>query len=535
VSRNVQAILGQDGSISYYQGFTTDITGRKLMENALRTSEEKYRQLFEYSPISLWEGDFSAVKNRLEFIKTQNITDLRAYLLFRPALVQELAGLVRVLNVNQTTLKLFNAGSKDDLSEGIITIFAGEFYESFVEVLLVIASGGRDFFFEEKHLDLEDRSLDIQIYWSVAPGNEQTYSRVLVSIIDVTQHKQTEEKLLYLSFHDSLTGLYNRAFLEAEMNRLDTQRQMPVSMIMADLNGLKLVNDAYGHAIGDRMLKKTAKILTSSARKEDIISRWGGDEFVILLPQTSQKKANDLCSRIRDKCGKAYIETVPVSLALGCAVKDSSEKSLDSVMKVAEDNMYRLKLSDRQKTYSAILKILLENLKRKSFETEAHTRRMKELALKMAYAMGNLESELGRLELLITLHDIGMIKISREVITKKDSLSPEEWEIVKKHPETGYMIAKTMEEFAHVARDILAHHERWDGAGYPGGLKGKEIPLLARITAIADAFDVMTRGRPYRKALSADEAVQELRKCAGKQFDPDLVDIFCSEVVCKDG
>ncbi len=336
------------------------------------------------------------------------------------------------------------------------------------------------------------------------------------------------ELVQYLSFHDQLTGLYNRYFLENEMERLDTERQLPISIIMADLNGLKLVNDTFGHEVGDEILKQTAEILRTSCRKEDIIARWGGDEFVLLLPQNAEEDANAICNRINEKCKETYIKDLPLSLALGSATKNSTEKALAQTITEAEEGMYKQKLAKRQQISSAVLNTLLKNLEAKSFETEAHYSSMQDVAHKIGKKIGLSESELNRLEMLIPMHDIGKINIPGEILTKEGSLSPEEWELMKQHPVTGFRIACAIEEFAHMAEDILAHHERWDGSGYPQGLKGKEIPLLARITAVADAYEVMTSGRPYKEPMTKEEIKAEFKRCAGTQFDPELVEIFLS-------
>ena len=170
----------------------------------------------------------------------------------------------------------------------------------------------------------------------------------------------------------------------------------------------------------------------------------------------------------------------------------------------------------------------MKTLAEKSFETEAHVQNMQRVAIKIGEKLELTDTELNRLELLIMLHDIGKINIPGEILTKEGSLSPEEWELMKQHPETGYKIARATEEFAHVAEDILAHHERWDGTGYPNGLKEEEIPLLAKITAVADAYEVMANGRPYKEPLTKEEIVKEFKRCAGTQFDPGLVEIFIS-------
>lgn len=345
---------------------------------------------------------------------------------------------------------------------------------------------------------------------------------------EVLEHKRAEEKIRYMSFHDSLTDLYNRHFLEEEMQRQDTQRQLPISIIMADLNGLKLVNDTYGHSAGDELLKTAARIIKQSCRFEDIIARWGGDEFVILLPQTGKEEARNIYKRIKSKCETTFVKDIPISLSLGMETKTRVEENLENILRAAEDDMYKQKIAEGKSTKNNVVNALLKSLETKSLETEEHTRRMGKVALHLGKKLKLPDEELQRLKLLVILHDIGKINIPEEILTKKTPLSPKEWEIIKKHPETGYRIARATEEFAHIAEDILAHHERWDGSGYPRGLKGKEIPLLARITAIADAFEVMINGRPYKKTLSFEEATAELKRCSGTQFDPELIDIFLS-------
>ncbi len=345
---------------------------------------------------------------------------------------------------------------------------------------------------------------------------------------DVTERKLYEDKLQYLSMHDQLTGLYNRAFLEEELKQADSERQLPISIIMADLNGLKLVNDTYGHSTGDRMLTKSAQIIRDSCRKDDIVARWGGDEFVILLPNTNREDAEAICGRINEKCRGTYVGDVPLSLSMGLATRENPDTEMTDVLSIAEDTMYKQKLVESRSARSGVLNALLKTLGSKSNETEEHTWRMGEIALKIGERLGLPDSELNRLKLLIILHDIGKINIPDEILTKESPLTDEEWEIMKKHPEIGFRIARSTEDFAHVAYDILAHHEWWDGSGYPQGLRGEEIPLLARIVAIADCYEVLAFGRNYSDSLSPEEIIEEFKKGAGSQFDPKLVEIFLS-------
>ncbi|KUO49545.1 MAG: hypothetical protein APF76_03290 [Desulfitibacter sp. BRH_c19] len=347
-----------------------------------------------------------------------------------------------------------------------------------------------------------------------------------IAVVDINERKQMENNLRFISFHDGLTNLYNRTYLEAEMDRLNTVRQLPISIIMADLNCLKLVNDTYGHSTGDDMLKCIADILRKSCREEDIISRWAGDEFVILLPQTTENEVNTMCERINNKCCKAYIKDVPISIALGVATKNNADKPLPEILKEAEDDMYKHKSAESRNTRNAVLNAMLKTLAAKSFETEEHTVHMLAVAHKIGEKINLSEHDFSKLNLLVNLHDIGKINIPEEILTKNETLTADEWEIIKKHPETGFRITQATEEFAHVANNILCHHERWDGSGYPQGLNKKEIPLLARIIAIADAYEVMSNGRAYRKPISQKEIINEFKRCSGTQFDPDLIEVF---------
>jgi len=352
--------------------------------------------------------------------------------------------------------------------------------------------------------------------------------RLLAVVRDITERKLAEERILYISLHDDLTDLYNRNYLDEELKRLDTARQLPLSVIMADLNGLKLINDTYGHAVGDRALKCAADIIKKSCREEDIIARWGGDEFVILLPQTGAEEASSLCKRIADSCLEVSVKSVPVSMAIGIASKVDQKSDLNDILREAENGMYKQKLTESRSTKSTLLRTLLKTLEDKSFETETHARGMQEIAKKIGEKIKLPYAELNRLDLLITMHDIGKINIAEEILVKNGSLTPEEWGAIRRHPEIGFRIARATEDFAHIAEDILAHHECWDGSGYPRGISGEKIPLLARITAIADAYEVMKNGRPYKKAMTQKEINAEFKRCSGTYFDPALVKVFLS-------
>ncbi|MBF8435527.1 diguanylate cyclase [Halanaerobiaceae bacterium Z-7014] len=339
---------------------------------------------------------------------------------------------------------------------------------------------------------------------------------------------KTEKELIHQTFHDQLTGLYNRTFFEEESKRLNVERQLPIGLIIADVNGLKLINDTFGHEKGDELLKKVAEIFQNTCREEDIITRWGGDEFLILLPQTGEKEAREICDRIRKNCSKANDLEIPISIALGHSIKEDLDDDIYSSIDEADEVMYKNKLVESRSVKGNVLKALLNTLRSKCHETEEHAWRLQKMSRKMGEKMDLPSTELDRLFLLVTMHDIGKASISEEILVKTGELNKEELEIMKKHPERGYHIASATDEFSHVANEILHHHEWWDGTGYPDRLKGEKIPLLSRITAIVDAYDAMTNSRPYNKGQlkTHQEAIAEIKEYAGSQFDPELVELF---------
>ena len=343
---------------------------------------------------------------------------------------------------------------------------------------------------------------------------------------DVTVRKEAEEKLKYISFHDNLTGLYNRAYFEEELKRLNTKRQLPLSFIMGDVNGLKLVNDAFGHLKGDLQLCKAARILEESCRKEDIIARWAGDEFSIILPKTKKAHAYKIIKRIRNATNKIKTNDIPLSISLGASAKERPEQDIKNIIQSAEENMYSRKLIEKKSIASSVISVLERTLWEKSHETREHSERIKKLAIKLGNSINLYQNRLDELILLSALHDIGKIAIPEDILNKKGKLTKKEWRKIKKHSEIGYNICNSSPQLVAISEAVLAHHEWWNGSGYPQGLKREDIPITSRIIAIADSYDVMITGRSYKKPLSKNEAIKELRKYSGIQFDPKLVKNF---------
>lgn len=345
--------------------------------------------------------------------------------------------------------------------------------------------------------------------------------------MDIKTDKNMEEKLIYLNTHDTLTGLYNRAYFSSELKKLDLFERYPFSVIIADINGMKIVNEVFGFEVGDALLKKTADTIKNTAGTGSIAARWGGDEFAILLPDTDETAAEKRSELIFRECSKVEEKHIRPSIAMGNATKKSIFLNMNQILSEAEDRIYRHKLLAAQSMHSSIITSLSKALFQKSSETEEHAERMRKIAGIIGEKMSLSQDEMDNLYLLSVLHDIGKIAISDRILSKPGKLSDEEWIEMKKHSEIGFQIASASTVLSNIAEYILSHHERWDGNGYPQGLKGDEIPKLSRIIAVVDTYDVITHERSYKKAMGKNQALEEIRRCSGTQFDPGIVNIFC--------
>lgn len=349
---------------------------------------------------------------------------------------------------------------------------------------------------------------------------------VVMVFRDVGREKQQQDRIRYLSYHDALTGLYNRCFLEEKVREMDTASYLPLAVIMGDVNGLKVTNDVFGHEAGDKLLTEVAETLKENCSSGDVLARWGGDEFLILMPRTSKTQGEKFIRQVKGRFAEKRVGNLQLSVSLGCSAKIRERESFQRVLREAEERMYHQKLLESPSYRSSIVSTLLETLYEKSMETEEHGRRLKVYCIAIGESLKLTSEELKDLGLLAILHDIGKVGIHQSILSKPGPLTPEETEEMRRHAEIGYRIAQSSPELSGVAEYILSHHERWDGQGYPRKLKGEEIPVYSRILAVADAFDAMVSDRPYRGALPRKEAVRELEHNAGRQFDPRMVAIF---------
>ncbi len=313
--------------------------------------------------------------------------------------------------------------------------------------------------------------------------------------------------------------------------RLDTERNIPLTIVMADVNGLKLFNDSFGHKAGDELLKKAAGVIRQGCRADDIAARLGGDEFVIILPGTTLSQAEGITDRFEALMSQEEVESVSLSVSFGYETKKFRDEDIHEVFSRAENHMYRHKISENSSIRSKTIQIVMNTLFEKSTREMLHSKRVSELCEAIAAEIGLDNDTIRQVKTAGLVHDIGKIGIDESILNKPGQLTNVEWDEIKRHPESGWRILISANEFSELADFVLEHHERWDGSGYPKGLKGNEISLEARIISIADSYDAMTSDRPYQKGAGKAEAIEEIIRCSGTQFDPDIARIFIENVL----
>jgi diguanylate cyclase (GGDEF)-like protein len=320
-----------------------DITARKK-------AEQRYEILFEAAPISLWQEDYSAVKKYFDSLRADGVTDFREYLDEHPEAVMHCAGLIKVVDVNNKTLELFGASSKKQLLQNVDKIFRDEMSEHFAEELLDLWNGKLAYEQDGINYSLNGDPLNIQLELRVMPGHENDFGWVQVAIHDMTARKKAEDYLRYLGTHDLMTKLYNRAFFEDAIAQLENNREDPISIIIADLNSLKYINDHFGHQAGDNLIRRAAEVLVKSCEENFIAARIGGDEFAIVMPGADEDVAQDLIDHIDAlvALNNKYYRDPELSISLGCATSRSG-LLLEKVISLADDAMYKSKANHHKR------------------------------------------------------------------------------------------------------------------------------------------------------------------------------------------
>jgi len=476
----------------------TDVTERITKEQELKESEEKYRLLYTSMNQGLALHEIILDDNGVPVDYTY-------------------------LDINDSYTTLFDVTREMSIGKRITEVMP--LVEPYwIQTFGKVALTGEPLYYEN-YLETTKRHYST---YSYSPKKGQF--AVLVS--DITDRINREKEINYLSYHDQLTGLYNRRFFEEQMKRLDNPRNLPFSIIMGDVNGLKLINDAFGHKAGDELISLVGDILSKSIRGNDIASRWGGDEFTILLPNSDSKDAEILIKRIQKSIKKTAFEYGKISISFGVDTKRDKEEDINKIFTSAEALMYQNKLLEIDSIRGETINTIMTTLFEKSIEVKDHSMRVSKLSALLAEKMGLSKTSINDIKTMGMIHDIGKIVIDLQILDKPGKLTDEERNIIKQHPLSGSRMLNSSHEYTRLAAGVLHHHERIDGKGYPNGITGDQIPIESKIIAVADAYDAMTAKRPYRLTpLSTIEAIAELQKYSGTQFDKEVVDVFVNKVL----
>lgn len=481
-------------SIGQFATVFSDITSRKTAEEELIKSEKKFKRYINQSP----DGVFIVEKKGI--IKEVNTAACN------------ITGYENDELLGKNAFELIPEESQADLLKA---------FEEMDE------KGSFSMTLKFVRKDLEKRICSID---AVKIASKE----YIAFIKDITESKRIEEKLEYSYSHDELTGLYSRKYFDEKLPEFDIEANLPISIVIADINGLKVINDAFGWQVGDKVIQKAAAVIKKESRGCDIIARWSADRFIAIMPKCDLCKAEKVVQNIKEHYAKENIDSVSLSASFGASEKRNSDERIDALIKAAEDDMLKNKAYESASTRGKTINMILSTLHEKSRREEMHSKRVSEICMSIGKALGLSEADITKLKVIGLVHDIGKIGINERILNKQGKLTERERSEIFRHPEIGYRILSSSNTTSELAEHMLAHHERIDGKGYPNGICGNEISRMTRILSIADSYDAMTSKRSYRNPMPKELAIKELTDNSNTQFDPEIVKVFINKVLNSD-
>jgi len=528
VSTTKTPLIGPDGSVAGLIGISRDITERREAAEALKESADKYRLLFQANPQPMWVYD----SRTLAFLAV-NDTAVERYGYSRDEFLQ------------MTLANIRPAADMPALMQGLA------FSDSETQ-----KSG------PWRHLCKDGTKIWVEIHSHALTFNGREARLVVANNVTerkemeaVTQHLLSQTKCLLAEAveradRDPLTGLLNhRAFHKRFEQEADQalREGYPVAIAMMDMDNFKFFNDAYGHSVGDDVLRQVAGALLDACRPQDTLARFGGDEFALLMPgmdaEAAVRQADRLVAALSGVgyCPPGYHSILPLTLSMGIGVFPDDGPGRLEALAAADTRLMRVKtggtgsgeLTEHLRTHLsceladfAMLNALVTAVDNKDRYTRRHSEDVMAYSFQIAHELGLEEKTRNQILLAALLHDVGKIGVPDRVLRKPGALSTEEFGALQQHPMMGAIIVGAVPGFEETLDAIRHHHERWDGEGYPFGLTGEEIPLMARLMAVADAFSAMTTDRPYRKGMLEETALALLQAGSGSQWDPECVAAF---------
>ncbi len=499
----------ENGKVKHATGYILNITEKHKMEKENIELEKKNKELLLAQRLAVDSG-----KAMIWFKNSEDLND--ELLFYGNELLFEKIGLAR-FGENHFSLEDFNKSIYIGDEEG------KELRDKYFEIDDLVEENKLQSYSKVlvKHQNLITKEL---LYIEHSFAVEERYDDLSMKIrggfmSDVTTETKYRKRIEFLVKHDLVTGLMNRNMFEEFIESPEFPRSY--SLIVIDIDGLKFINDAFGHINGDNVIKLIGKVLKARFTDNPWLFRIGGDEFAVITKEINQAKIDELILEVKEMIRvESSVMKLVVNISVGYEIVINNEIDFNTAFTSAENIMYRRKLSIRSSRKSQILDTVLETLNTKTEETKDHCDRLGKYAVKTLKELGfSRTSDLEDIKLLSQVHDVGKITIAEEILSKESRLSKEEYDKIKTHSEAGYKIVKNIVESDVIADGVLYHHERVDGKGYPFGLTGSEIPLFAKIIAVCDSYDVMVTGRKYQTRKSKRDAIEEIERCIGTQFD----------------